>query len=62
VTEYRYIPVVSMIAKGVLRGLVFIVLGGILIFAFMMRSTNWDRNPLDQMLPGEEQDQRIHSR
>jgi hypothetical protein len=32
------------------------------VFAFMMRSTNWDRNPLDQMLPGEEQDQRIHSR
>jgi hypothetical protein len=41
-----------MIARGVLRGLVSILLGGILIFAFMMRSTNWDRNPLDQMLPG----------
>jgi hypothetical protein len=48
---------VSIIAKRIIRGIAFIILGGALIFAFMMRSANWDGDSLDKMFSGEPQEQ-----
>jgi hypothetical protein len=62
VTLHRYIPITVMIARRALRGIAFIILGGTLIFAFMMRSTNWDRYSLEKVVSGEGQDQSTNSR
>jgi hypothetical protein len=50
----RCIPIVWMIARRVLRGIALVLLGGTLIFAFMMRSTNWDRYPIEKMVSGKD--------
>jgi hypothetical protein len=61
VTSHRSIRVIATIAWRIARGAAFILLGGFLILAFMLKSINRDGNVLIVAVPNQGQDHTIET-